>query len=55
MKHQRCYHLLCRGAEAILPRLRFEVAWQDRMGGWLLMQLNRIGARWIYEALSEAR
>ena len=53
MKHQRCYHLLRRGVSTVLPRLRFEVAWQARLGHWLLMRLNGIGARWIYEALSE--
>ena len=53
MKHQRCYHLLRRGVEAVLPCLRFKIAWQETLGHWLLLQLNRIGARWIYEALSE--
>lgn len=50
MKHQRYYHLLRRGVEIVLARLRFKVNWQAWLGHWLLGQLNQVGARLIYEA-----
>jgi hypothetical protein len=55
MKHQRRYHILRRVTEIALPRLRFQVAWQERLGHWLLWQLNRVGARWVYETVRDER
>lgn len=50
MKHERCYLMLARGVEWLLPRLCFAVPWQERVGHGVLAQLNRVAARWIYEA-----
>ena len=49
MKHERFYRLLAWGVTKTLPKLNFDIAWQEDFGHELLWFLNALGARLIYE------
>lgn len=51
MKHERLYRLLAWSVTKTLPRLNFDIAWQEDFGHGLLRFLNALGARLIYENL----